>query len=478
MSRMRFAALVTGLFVSLSMPALVGAQQPKFAYVADFDHFEGFDLNPTTGAVGTQIIDNTTQPATAVAADPSGKFVYFADGLDDLVIAYAVDPTSGALTMVGSPLAAGCVDPIDGGQLPIWSVKVDPLDRFVYVLGFGDGGGDNSACITGYLVSPNTGGLTPISGGPFAKDNDSLSMTIDPTGNFLFVASAEGQISAYKINATTGALTLVPGSPFNNNTANQSGFHDITVSPSGKFLYTTRFTPDSSVLVFAINQTTGALTPAAGSPFAVGTSAASLAFDPSGQFAYVSDAQDLVVRQLSVNSTTGAVAIVSSAGVNVPPPNDFPTFVTLDPSGNFLYTVNVGFSITGFSVNQSTGGITIVPGSPFNSTSRETQMVEIDSAPAHCTPDFNVKPLPNTQSGPFNSTSEVCFEVTSTKPLFFNCSQMNARTVTVNGTLFQPAACNSSTGKSVKLAPASNNQYFFDVSAGSPSWASIAFWNQ
>ncbi len=474
---MRFAALLAGLVFPLSMPAFVGAQQPNFAYVADFDHFEGFALNPTTGALGAQIVNDNSFPATAIAAAPSGKFVYIADGPDDLVAAFAVDPTTGALTMVGSPLVAGCPDPDDGGALPIFSLHVDPLNRFVYVLGFGDGTNDGTPCISAYTVSPNTGALTPVSGAPFVTAIDPLSMTEDPSGNFAFVATAEGQISVYKINATTGALTLVTGSPFNNG-ANQAGFHDITVSPSGKFLYTSRFTPDSSVLVFAINQTTGALTPAAGSPFAIGTGAASFTFDPANQFAYVSDAQDLVVRQLSVNPTTGAVAIVSSTGVGVPPPNDFPTFVIVDPSGSFAYTVNVGFSISALAVNQSTGGLTLVPGSPFDSTSQELQMVVVDSAPAHCTPDFNVKPLPNTQTGNFNTTSEVCFEVSSTKPLFFNCSQMSSRTVTVNGTLYQPSACNSSTGKSVQLPAASDHNYFFDVSAGNPSWASIAFWNQ
>jgi Zn-dependent metalloprotease len=98
--------------------------------------------------------------------------------------------------------------------------------------------------------------------------------------------------------------------------------------------------------------------------------------------------------------------------------------------------------------------------------------------PSYCTPNFTVAPLPNTQTGNFNSTSEVCFLVQSAQPLYFNCSQMFSRTVTVNGTLYPSSACDSSAAKKVKLAVAADGKYYFDVSAGNPSWSSIAFWNE
>jgi hypothetical protein len=112
-----------------------------------------------------------------------------------------------------------------------------------------------------------------------------------------------------------------------------------------------------------------------------------------------------------------------------------------------------------------------------------TKAIQVSQAsatpsPAYCTPNFNVAPLPNTQTGNFNRTTEVCFMVQSTKPLDFNCSEMSARTVTVNGTLYQSSACSSKDGKKVKLSTASDGKYYFDVSAGTPSWSSIAFWNE
>jgi ELWxxDGT repeat protein len=98
------------------------------------------------------------------------------------------------------------------------------------------------------------------------------------------------------------------------------------------------------------------------------------------------------------------------------------------------------------------------------------------SSVAYCTPNYAVAPLPNTQSGNFNRTSQVCFVVENTGPLVFNCSNMAGRTVTVNGTAHAASTCDSSSGKSVAVPYANDGKYYFDVSAGGLSYASIAFW--
>jgi hypothetical protein len=37
---------------------------------------------------------------------------------------------------------------------------------------------------------------------------------ISPSGNFLYVASLDGTISAYNVDANTGALAVMGGGPF------------------------------------------------------------------------------------------------------------------------------------------------------------------------------------------------------------------------------------------------------------------------
>src|SRR5215470_4651771 len=81
-------------------------------------------------------------------------------------------------------------------------------------------------------------------------------------------------------------------------------------------------------------------------------------------FAYVSNADSSSITGYSVNSTTGALAAVSGSpfgGVNGP------LALALSPNSNFLAVGNLngGIGISVFSVNKTTGSIATVANSPF-----------------------------------------------------------------------------------------------------------------
>jgi 6-phosphogluconolactonase len=80
------------------------------------------------------------------------------------VAAYSITSSSGALTLSGSPVAAGL--------LPA-SIVLDPSGQFAYVAN------DNSNDISVYAVDPTTGALTPASRSPFAAGNQPRSIAID-----------------------------------------------------------------------------------------------------------------------------------------------------------------------------------------------------------------------------------------------------------------------------------------------------------
>ena len=64
------------------------------------------------------------------------------------------------------------------------------------------------------LQHRSNGALTPVPGSPFAAGSGPVSVAVDPTGKFAYVANVDGSnVSAYSIGAN-GALTPVPGSPF------------------------------------------------------------------------------------------------------------------------------------------------------------------------------------------------------------------------------------------------------------------------
>jgi 6-phosphogluconolactonase len=101
---------------------------------------------------------------------------------------------------------------------------------------------------------------------------------VDPLGRFLYVANDDaanlGDISGFSINTSTGALSTLAGFPL---TPQNSSLGLLAVDPSGKFLYVSGTFPVGSVgycvFAYAIDETTGVLTPVPGSPFPVGGTA-------------------------------------------------------------------------------------------------------------------------------------------------------------------------------------------------------------
>lgn len=171
-------------------------------------------------------------------------------------------------------------------------------------------------------------------------------MVADPLGRFAYVAnlvsnaSDQATISMYTIDATTGILT--PTSP----ATVPTGFlpQGIAIDPQGRFVYTVN-TDDSSVSMFTINQTTGVLTattPASVSTLIPGESLSLPAFltvDPTGRFLYVSasDSVDASVSMFSINQTTGVLTPTSPATVLT---GGIPFQVVVAPNGKFAYVVN------------------------------------------------------------------------------------------------------------------------------------------
>src|SRR5437899_664637 len=103
--------------------------------------------------------------------------------------------------------------------------------QFVYVANYYENGSYGTS-VSGYMIDATTGALTAIPGSPFPGVLGPLSVAVDPTSKFAYVANASNNVSGYTINATTGALTAIPGSPF----PAESGPSSVAVDPTGKFV--------------------------------------------------------------------------------------------------------------------------------------------------------------------------------------------------------------------------------------------------
>ena len=196
---------------------------------------------------------------------------------------------------------------------------------------------------------------------------------MEPTGHFVYFTSngapsgptyGQGPIAAFAIDQTTGALTPVPGSPFAAGVSTGSP----VVDPSGQFLYAVDSGNGGAgqVLGFSIQPGTGALVPISGSPWSLPAPGGSLALDPSGRFAYVVESYGgSQMSAYSVDPASGALTPLAGSPYSL---SLTATQVIADPSGKFLYASSApGNALLAFSLDATTGVPTPISGSPFPS---------------------------------------------------------------------------------------------------------------
>ena len=87
----------------------------------------------------------------------------------------------------------------------------------------------------------------------------------------------------------------------------------------------------------------------------------SAAIDPAGRFLYVSNAGDGTVSEFSINNATGALtAVPGSPASTGAGSSSSPTGIVVDHSSQFVYVANGSeATITSFLINQSTGDLGI-----------------------------------------------------------------------------------------------------------------------
>ena len=126
---------------------------------------------------------------------------------------------------------------------------------------------------------------------------------------------------------------------------------------------------DQTISVYSVDQTTGAFTQVAGSPFATGVNPAWQAFSPlvaGGLFAAVINFNDNTVSVYSVDQTSGAFTAIAGSPF---PTGSAPYTVAYSPvsSGNLFAAIpnSDGANVSVYSVDQTTGAFTEVAGSPF-----------------------------------------------------------------------------------------------------------------
>jgi YD repeat-containing protein len=367
----------------------------------------------------------------AVATDPLGRFVYVVNGSDETLSGFAIDANGELGPIAGSPFGVG------NGPL---AAVVDPSGQFVYVMNSTD------ETISAFTIDPNSGSLSAVAGSPFTVGASPQAMTVDPSGKFVLVTNAAvgGGSSSEALPPpaipelrSTGTLLLALLEPFPlgvlgnlpnvsaggeaaqpylfdtldrgiyagddtsqlpaygaamratpstvgqklNPTPDCSGGGASVVGRGGSKADSCGSGSNATISVFSINASSGALSPVTNSPFIVSGTADSIVVDPTDRFVYVTYDSN-VIDGFAFDSTSGALVELSDAPYTAS--ENFLTFVTVDPSGRYVYasggTGIIGSDILVFSLNSSTGSLTSVGNIPSAAGSHELAISKGSSA--------------------------------------------------------------------------------------------------
>jgi 6-phosphogluconolactonase (cycloisomerase 2 family) len=394
----------------------------KFVYVGNFGghSVSSFTLDGTTGAL-TPLAD-TPEVATrffpvtfainrgAAAVTQVPKFAFVANAATDDVTAYGV-AANGDLAKVncvaGVGVVCGSTDATNfatGTESPsiLVSITVDRWSRFAYVANIA------SNDVNAYSIGSN-GMLTKINcvagGGVVCGSTDPtgfgtgggpISIVVDPSGRFAYVANAaSSDINAYSV-AANGVLTkincvagggVVCGATDPTNFAAGDNPQAVTIDPSGRFAYVANAASNDAT-AYLINVATGALIKincvAGGgvvcgatdpSNFAAGTTPISFTIEATGRFAYVTHGSlgnDISAFALGANGVLTKINCVAGGGVvcGATDPTNFaagghPAVVAVNPSSNHAYAANTfGDDVTAYDIdgNGMLAAISCIPG--------------------------------------------------------------------------------------------------------------------
>jgi 6-phosphogluconolactonase (cycloisomerase 2 family) len=251
--------------------ALAFDSSGTYLYVANngSDNLSAYVINSSTGALTPQSTATYTTgsgpSAVSLGTLNSGQFLFVANnGGSNNISVFAIAAGTGALTPVaGSPFAAG------GSPHSLVLQPFGPFDTVAEFLYTANSGG-NSSTISGFSVNTGTGALTALSGSPFAVSVSNY-ITTDRTGAYLYVTTG-ASVVGYGIDATTGSLSTLAGFPV----ASGAHAYSVTVDPSNQFLYVAS-AGSANIFGYKLNAANGELTTIPGSPFTAGSQPAFIA---------------------------------------------------------------------------------------------------------------------------------------------------------------------------------------------------------
>ncbi len=277
---------------------------------------------------------------------------------------YAYVANSATNTVSGLAIGTGTLTNATGSPnavgYPPAALVLTPNNGFLYVAGPG--------AIYVYTVGAN-GSLTGASGGAAVAIANVSSLDVSPDGNWLFgLDTTSSVLDQYKINQSTGALSVVAATPYTVMNAVVVP-KMVRVAPNGALIFIALGTGGD--IVFTFNTSTGAV---------VSSQQLSLGSTTSDNgFAINSTTTYLYIARSGANGGLAVYSIGTAGALNAVAGSPFvagtqPTSVVLDSTGTFVYVANrADGTISGYTIG--TGSVlTPLAGSPYASGSLVTSL--------------------------------------------------------------------------------------------------------
>jgi 6-phosphogluconolactonase (cycloisomerase 2 family) len=295
----------------------------------------------------------------ADVASANGKNLYVINHDDNTMVEFAIG-TDGKLYPQQT-----CNLP---GSYPI-QLAINAAGTYLYVVETYQPNFSTSIPGPGALVvlPLNANGQVPTSGGScetvpngkstfFPLGNNPVAVNVLPGGSFVYaVNETDHNIAAFQVGSD-GVLSSIGLFPVGM-TPNA-----IASDPTGKFLYVT---DGASNQMYGFQVQSGGSLVMMPTPFKTDNLPNAVAVDPRGIYVYVANYNGNDVNAYTIDQSTGnATPVPGSTTYAV---GTGPLCILIEPSeGRYIYTANfLGNTVSGLTLNPATGGLSAVQNTPF-----------------------------------------------------------------------------------------------------------------
>lgn len=251
-------------------------------------------------------------------------------------------------------------------------LAIHPSQKYLYAVNEdGTFKGKNTGAVTAYAIDSTTGKLTLLnqqaSGGA-----GPCHISLDKTGNNALVANySSGSVAVLPIQEDghlleASCIVKHTGSSVDKSRQEAPHAHSVWLSPDNRYALSVDLGVDK-VFSYKFNPDAGTIQDSSSVSSAPGAGPRHLAFHPNGRYAYVINELNNTVTAMTYDANTGVLKPIESVS-SLPKGHketSYTSEILVHPNGKFLYGSNrIHDSIAIFSIDSATGKIKLLGTEP------------------------------------------------------------------------------------------------------------------